>query len=690
MKNKVLCLMASLVIYSIFALSFIFLYEGEEKPQTTNILSVEIPNFKINSSESMNNLESHYSSFSSSQIFSIPQIPKIPEDEEIVNKTLIQYPKVSRSSCKIQDIEFTAKEYRFIFNFKEYSSCETPDDDIVLFTNNTIIAKCIKSKPLYSVDPGLPQRLGGKYKEEVKWSQSAQIHPNSEYAFIKCRDTHYTLFFLRANKSVSNRANQIRDSFSNNSIPMNVLVLVLDSVSRFTSYKFLPKLTEYLQDRKNYNYNDYSVYEFTRVATPDIFTMPNIIQIVYGESVERAKKSIKIERPDNELDSPEHLIHQKEKSIWDYYKKAGYATMFLKDTVHDYLNKFLGREISADHVFENYWRAAWAVYGFNDFSSRQRCYGRQNSHNLTFGYTYDFFKNYETTNKFAYVHLDAAHESSGNIQTVDLDLLNFMKSLTKLFKTTKQSFAIYLISDHGYKFEKLNFDIRGYIDIRSPLNYLMLSSDIESKLNAKSNLIHNSQMLTGRFDLNYMLKFLAYFPYDNKGSGYFEQLRGEYEVKDVVNLLIERVSPLRTCQALGVEKVFCICSGYEILNKESEFDAKVVKEAQDLALKKLNIKAGKASCKFAEKIEFVKGEKMNLSDPDRGGIWVFNMEFRVNGNIIANGKFNYCLDNKAKLGALFDRKEFPISSYQFGKEKVFLQIIEIRIKNICGSRDCIC
>ena len=350
MKNKVLCLMASLAIYSIFALFLISISKGEETSQTSNILSVKIPNFKINSSETMNNLESDYSSFSSSKIFSVPQLSHYPEDEEQVNKTLIQYPKLSRSSCKIKDIEFTSKEYKAIFNFKEFSQCETPDDDLILFTNNTIVAKCIKSEPLYSVDPGLPQRLGGKFKEEVKWSKNLQIHPNSEYAFIKCKDTHYTLFFLRANKSISNRADQIRDSNSKGSVPMNVFVLVLDSVSRFTSYKFLPKLTEFMQDRIKYNYNDYSVYEFTRVATPDIFTMPNIIQIVYGESVEKAKKSIKIERPDTELDSPEHLIHQKEKSIWDYFKNSGYVTMFLKDTVHDYLNKFLGREISADHV----------------------------------------------------------------------------------------------------------------------------------------------------------------------------------------------------------------------------------------------------------------------------------------------------------------------------------------------------
>ena len=288
------------------------------------------------------------------------------------------------------------------------------------------------------------------------------------------------------------------------------------------------------------------------------------------------------------------------------------------------------------------------------------------------------------------MHLDAAHESSGNIQTVDLDLLNLLKSLTKLFKSTKQSFAIYLISDHGYKFEKLNFDPRGYIDIRSPLTYLMLSSDIESKLNAKSNLIYNSQMLTGRFDLNYMLKFLAHFPYENKDREYFENLRIQYEFKDVVNLLTERASPFRTCQDLGVEKVFCICSGYEELDQGFVFDAIIIKEAQELALKKLSIKAGKGICKNAERIEFFKGEKMNISDPDRGGIWVFNMEFRVNGNMIANEKFNYCIDSKAKLGAYLDRKDLPISGFQVGKDKGFLQIVEIRIKNSCGSKDCIC
>ena len=137
----------------------------------------------------------------------------------------------------------------------------------------------------------------------------------------------------------------------------------------------------------------------------------------------------------------------------------GYVTLFLHDTVWNSMNYLTGYEILADIVFANYWKAVWSVYGFHDYTSGQRCIGSVNSHNVSLDYTYKFFKNFPQNHKFAYVHLNTAHESKGNIKTLDKDLLSFIKSLTQYFHNTQQDFVIFLIGDHGQRNNKIQLSI---------------------------------------------------------------------------------------------------------------------------------------------------------------------------------------------------------------------------------------
>jgi hypothetical protein len=185
--------------------------------------------------------------------------------------------------------------------------------------------------------------------------------------------------------------------------------------------------------------------------------------ILYGESKSKIQEILGTRIPS--FHSKIHEEYQK-KAIWSHFSSLGYVTMFLHDTVWDFLSYLTGARIFCDHVFTNYWKVVWTVYGFHDFQDGQRCIGNQNSHNISFGYIYRFFEVYPENNKFSYVHLNPAHEKKGNIQTVDEDLKDFLGKFVKLFNSRNESFVIFLIGDHGQRRVEMQFDIRNSYEVK--------------------------------------------------------------------------------------------------------------------------------------------------------------------------------------------------------------------------------
>ena len=92
---------------------------------------------------------------------------------------------------------------------------------------------------------------------------------------------------------------------------------------------------------------------------------------------------------------------------------------------------------------------ATKIYSYSEFAENQRCLGSENAHYYSMNHTYQFFNNYKEHNRFGYVHISAAHEDTGNVKTIDDDLLNFLIKMLELFDNKQEDLAIMLIGDHG-------------------------------------------------------------------------------------------------------------------------------------------------------------------------------------------------------------------------------------------------
>ena len=710
MRKGVMCIIAFLSLYSMLSVS-LFIYNEYNSPiqisytQSFPLSETDEPN----SSHTVNRAPDSFSLI-------LDEKEEVEEeDEEEINQaiksnnfnTITREPlfleeysepflyEPPETTCKLKDFDLTEEEYIKIYNFQEYGPCRTPTDDVVYFDGDSIFAECVEGDPLFVVDPGLPQLFGGSVKDEVEWVSDSTLTPKSEYAFIKCGQSLYSLFFFRFNQTIADRANLIRKSQKHDPRPMNVLFLVIDSLSRFTFYKYLPRLTEYFNTRmaNPSNFADFSVYEFKKVGLPEVFTIPNAAQLLFGVDVEDIRKVFQVKKPDPGPDPEAQVKFQTEKSIWNYYSRLGYTTLFLADTIFDFMSRITGKQIQADHVFSNYWRSAWAVYGFHDFSNQQRCMGRQNSHNLTLGYVYDYFEKYSDNNKFAYLHLDAAHENSGNVQTVDADLLHFIESLYKLTEKRGENLVISFITDHGLKFTRLALDVRTFAESISTVGYFMINKRVETKLNAKENLLHNSEMLTGRFDMNFVLKYLAHFPYEMPGKKYFDDLRKEYKVKSVVNFLTEKASPTRECSEMGVPKHRCICSWFEPLNRKDKWEKNVVSRCKPLVETYLQVTSKKRPCQIAENIKLVSGQRFTIHDVNKGKVTFFELKYIVNNSTNLLAKLVFCYPKKIRTGIIKLEEEInPYLEYleDDGKLRAFIQVTDVVTDGKCEDRKCVC
>jgi hypothetical protein len=494
--------------------------------------------------------------------------------------------------------------------------------------------------------------------------------------------------FNRFNKEYANNANLIRSTLNPRDKKMSVLLLVFDSISKFNYQRYFNKTINFLNDL-NKKSGNFSYYEFEKSATPHHFTIDNMAQILFGKKIEELTGNLKTDIKGKKIIPRTQKDNQKY-SIWTFYKNLGYVTMFLHDSVWDYISLMTGRIIDTDHSFVEFWKYTWGVYNWQDFSNEQRCAGSKNSHDLSFDYTYQYFDNYGENNKFAYVHLNAAHDNSGNVQTIDEDLARFLDDFLKMIEKKGESLALFMISDHGYKYmNMIRWDFRGFYEIHMPMTHLLITKDIESELNPSKNLEKNKEKLLSRLDLNLSLKQLAYFPYHISPS--LKDLKN-YEFP-TYSLFSEEIPNNRTCSEIGVSKEHCLCSWYSSVN---------ITESREIIIKSVFIDLLSEyfesnsktfiECSPLSNFSLTSFKSFQLQDLESGLTTLYYFEFDFE-DIKIKAIGNFCLKNKEKMEIIVKEDKtvaLPYTYFKVPEGLAFLQVSEVEVPEECFSNICKC
>lgn len=607
----------------------------------------------------------------------------IIENDEVSNNSLKSSKTVTK--CPVLDQTFTEEEINSYWNYRKYGKCGSNLDHYISFSGNNVTVKCFSgSVPLLDYDHSDIQTMDWVntnywYRGDVK------DIGNSEYLFVKCNFNTFSHVFNKPKKNITDKATKTSKKFSENSRPLSVLLMVVDSVSRGSFYRNLKKTTKYLKEELPLEFlNKYNLYDFEYTNSVKLNTRPNMAQLLYGHDEETHKQII----GDTPLSESEKYLELQKKAIWNYFSSLGYVTYVSIETIYDYIANLTGREILADHALLNFWRVAFLKHGFDDFKEDQRCLGNHNSHWYQMEYTYQFYNNYRLNNKFGYIHTNAGHESTGNIQTLDDDLKEFLQKILELHNNDDEDFVLFLVSDHGRSLDSFKFDPRLYFDYKIPFTFVITNKELEDRLGGKEFLQYNTQKLIGRYDIHLTLKDLAWAPYKNRSDDY-ELFKAQYPVEGVSSLFREYVNENRTCEDLGIELQHCICNEFKYVDVNDTDETIIVNNILKLSEDYIDLKIqSRPECQKIH-VQNFKAQKFEFTPKDKKSAKVYKLQILAQKNTIINVSANFATNN-TNTQDILNTEMYPVLYFNHEQVAFFVQIASISVKNSCNQNLCIC
>ena len=577
---------------------------------------------------------------------------------------------------------FTQDEYRFYFNYKNYGICKVENEGKFEVLNDTLVAVCGNSiTPQFFFDPGEPEYIHNR-RIPVKWTFSNRRIENSQFVLINCAyNSIYTRVFLKYKQEAVTRAEGIRRSIDPNSKPFTVAILVVDSLSDLIAENNLKETWDFL-------YNDLKALHFKYVKSFKGTTRDNMIPALYGMHLEDQKELIK---GGNLKIIPTYRIFkdvQKDHAIWSYFRDLGYMTLFGYDSAYEFLAESLGPEVLTDHKFANFYKLTQNVYRFTDVSENQRCAGDQGGHKPMLDYTMNYYRTYKGLLKFGYTHISSAHEDTGNIRTVDKDLLQFFKEFNKTYTDNNEDFVIFFMGDHGRMNNLLRFDNRGYLNALNPMMFLLTSKSLQNN----TLLQKNTDRLIGRFDLHLTFKYLANLPYGGLDDLKYRELKNSYPANDVVSLFKEEIQANRTCEDIGSSAQKCACDKFKQVNLTEELYKNIVEGAIETINTHIYSQSNSIpNCIYPKLTRLFKADHYEIREFNDGLESIYQLGYEVQYGNRIQAEVYFWLDKKDPfLDKFMADTGRPLIKFNPGGLKGNLLLKSIALKSPCEDQTCVC
>ena len=299
--------------------------------------------------------------------------------------------------------------------------------------------------------------------------------------------------------------------------PLNINILLLDSVSRQHFYRKLPVTIDTMKFIKQSTTTSVLDFEFFQSIAPRTF--PNVRALFSG-------------KVDIDSDDEEHEYNLE--NLTGHFRKLGYQNIIQEDSCwFDVWGSLITNNRHIENVSQN-WDSirqkieqypvdslgvshfsceAFQQYGkTNQFNNPPKvCY---NGHllpsyflNHTLQYFRDSESNIHSQPTFMYTHLNTAHEATGKrVAQMDYLLADFINEVARLENT-----LTIIISDHGPKTTKYaQQHLAGRLEIGHAFMFMLLPNKVKHFLgvNRMRALEENQKTLVGPLDLHFTLKTL--------------------------------------------------------------------------------------------------------------------------------------------------------------------------------------
>jgi len=291
----------------------------------------------------------------------------------------------------------------------------------------------------------------------------------------------------------------------------NIVVLLLDAVSRPHLFRMLPRTVSLLQQH---------AVDFTKYAVVGPNSGPNQAALYAGADL--------VSR---------NLNNVKQQWFWDRLREAGYETMKLEDDC--VRNSNVIRSLRPNTTYGSEHDELQCLLG--DPAEHSWCNGVQTKIGITLRYASQFIKSTHDTPFAAMVHLLPGHENSGfYLHTVDGILSQF------LAETIDQHVQLVVLSDHGLHYGPFESTPPGRKEHAQP--FLFVHTPVEQE---REELKMNQHQLTTPFDVHRtLLGWADLQPADE--CEHHGCLRHRLDDPEL------RMAEKRTCASVGIPTEWCL------------------------------------------------------------------------------------------------------------------------------------
>lgn len=328
---------------------------------------------------------------------------------------------------------------------------------------------------------------------------------------------------MRMQEASERTANQRQSSGSgDDGSPLNILVYLIDSLSRVSFLRNLPETVNALQ-RLNDTIGA-EVYDFMRFNVMGGGTYSNIPPLLAG----LAQKNM-VKQNANKYPRVTNASSLKLNTLFDWFQNLGFVNGIVEEQCYRNTGS-LGRIWNgkqsgdlnarntydviddgtkmADHelarVFCEVMQFMKAVSFFDSDTHNGACLGERSITEYSHMFAWDFFRRYADLPKFAFVKTSIAHESSAvRTRMIDPMLAKFIKVLHRKYENQ----VTFLLGDHGLGYGDFATTTHGKYEYNLPMMAMVFSTPVMDKIEralpgARRTLRENSMRLVTAHDLH--------------------------------------------------------------------------------------------------------------------------------------------------------------------------------------------
>ncbi|XP_076266476.1 uncharacterized protein LOC143200082 isoform X14 [Rhynchophorus ferrugineus] len=347
----------------------------------------------------------------------------------------------------------------------------------------------------------------------------------------------------------------------NNTRPLSVLLIGIDSISRLNFARSLPKTLKYIEERKWISLKGYNKM--------DDNTFPNLMAILTGFNDSMVFKTCNPKAIGNLDKCP---------MVWYKYRDLGYVTAYAEDSASmstfNYIKKGFVKP-PTDYYFRPYIMATEKLKKVS-VHRLYYCTGPENAGERILNLADEFANTFKDYPNFGFFWMNSfSHNNLNTPSMMDNRLRKFLIDLED-DHIYNNSLVIFL-SDHGMRFGDIRRTPTGWQEERLPFIHFLFPPWFEEKYpKLLQNLRGNTNKLTTPYDLHMTLQHLLVL------SGFNYTIKPSDACPQCMSLL-EDIPQDRSCKEAGIVDHWCTCEGYI----EHKFESNILKKINTYFMEKL-------------------------------------------------------------------------------------------------------